>query len=40
MLDARVLGLGVGAIALWFRLPLVVAVLLAAVVCALARAVG
>ena len=38
VLDARVLGLGVGALALWFRLPLVVALLLAAVVCALVRA--
>ena len=40
VLDARVVGLGVGALALWFRLPLVVALLLAAVSCALVRAVS
>jgi branched chain amino acid efflux pump len=37
VIDARAAGLGVGAVALWFRMPAVVALLLAAVVCALLR---
>lgn len=36
--DARVAGVGVGAVALWLRAPAVVALLLAAVTCALVRA--
>jgi branched-subunit amino acid transport protein len=38
-LDARVIGLGVAAVALWRRLPFVVVVILAAAATALARAV-
>jgi branched-subunit amino acid transport protein len=37
VIDARAAGLGVGAIALWFRAPATVAMLLAVVVCALLR---
>ena len=37
MIDARAAGLAVGAIALWCRVPAVVAMLLAVVVCALLR---
>jgi Branched-chain amino acid transport protein (AzlD) len=37
VIDARAAGLGVGAIALWFRVPPVVALLLAAMACALLR---
>jgi hypothetical protein len=37
VIDARAAGLGVGAIALWFRAPAAVALLLAAIVCALVR---
>lgn len=40
VLDARVVGVGVGALALWFRVPIVVALVLAAVSCALVRAIG
>ena len=36
-IDARVVGLGVGAIALWFKVPAVAALILAAVTCALVR---
>jgi hypothetical protein len=36
-IDARVVGLGVGAVALWFKVPPVVALVLAAVTCALVR---
>jgi hypothetical protein len=37
VIDARAAGLGVGAIALWFRVPPVLALLLAAIACALIR---
>ena len=37
VIDARAAGLAVGAIALWFRAPATVAMLLAVVVCALVR---
>lgn len=37
VLDARVIGLGIGALALWFRLPLVIALVLAVVATALVR---
>jgi branched-subunit amino acid transport protein len=37
VIDARAAGLAVGAVALWFRMPAVVALLLAAIVCALLR---
>ena len=37
VIDARMVGLGVGAIALWFRAPVTVAMLLAVAVCALLR---
>ena len=37
MIDARAAALAVGAIALWYRVPAVVAMLLAVVVCALLR---
>jgi hypothetical protein len=37
IIDARAAGVGVGAIALWFRVPAVLAMLIAAVVCALLR---
>lgn len=40
VVDGRAVGVGVGALALWFRLPVVVALLLAAVSCALVRAVS
>lgn len=34
IIDARAAGVGVGAIALWFRVPAVLAMLIAAIVCA------
>jgi Branched-chain amino acid transport protein (AzlD) len=37
IIDARAAGLAVGAIALWFRVPAVLAMLLAVIVCALLR---
>jgi branched chain amino acid efflux pump len=37
IIDARAAGVGLGAIALWFRVPAVLAMLIAAVVCALLR---
>jgi branched-subunit amino acid transport protein len=37
VIDARAAGLAVGAVALWLRAPAVVALLLAAVVCAVLR---
>lgn len=37
VLDARILGLGVGALALWFRAPVVVAFVLGAATAALVR---
>jgi branched chain amino acid efflux pump len=37
IIDARAAGVGVGAIALWFRVPAVLAMLIAAIVCALLR---
>jgi branched-subunit amino acid transport protein len=37
VLDARAVGLGVGAVALWLRAPAVVALVLAAAACALTR---
>lgn len=40
VLDARVVGVGVGAVALWLRLPAVVALVLAAGACALVRTLG
>ena len=40
VLDARLVGLGVAAVALWRRLPFVVVVILAAAATAAARAVG
>jgi hypothetical protein len=39
-IDARVIGLGVGAIALWFKMPPVVALILAAATCAVVRLVA
>jgi hypothetical protein len=36
-IDARVVGLGVGAVALWFKVPAVVALILAAATCAVVR---
>ena len=38
VVDARAAGLAAGAIALWFRAPVVVALVIAAVTCALVRA--
>jgi branched chain amino acid efflux pump len=37
IIDARAAGVGVGAVALWFRVPAVLAMLIAAIVCALLR---
>jgi branched-subunit amino acid transport protein len=37
VIDARAAGLAVGAIALWYRVPAVLAMLLAVIVCALLR---
>jgi Branched-chain amino acid transport protein (AzlD) len=37
IIDARAAGVGVAAVALWFRVPAVLAMLIAAVVCALLR---
>ena len=37
IIDARAAWVGVGAIALWFRVPAVLAMLIAAIVCALLR---
>jgi branched chain amino acid efflux pump len=37
VIDARAAGLAVGAVALWFRAPAVLALLLAAIVCAVLR---
>jgi Branched-chain amino acid transport protein (AzlD) len=37
IIDARAAGLAVGAIALWFRVPAVLAMLLAVIVCAVLR---
>jgi len=37
IIDARAAGLAVGAIALWFRVPAVLAMLFAVIVCALLR---
>lgn len=37
IIDARAAGVGVGAVALWFRLPAVLAMLIAAIVCAVLR---
>jgi Branched-chain amino acid transport protein (AzlD) len=37
IIDARAAGLAVGAIALWFRVPAVLAMLLAVIACALLR---
>jgi hypothetical protein len=37
VIDARAAGLAVGAIALWLRMPAVLAMLLGAIVCALLR---
>jgi hypothetical protein len=37
VIDARAAGVVVGAIALWFRVPAVVAMIMAAIVCALLR---
>ena len=37
VIDARAAGLAVGAVALWFRAPAVVALLLAAIICAVLR---
>jgi Branched-chain amino acid transport protein (AzlD) len=36
-IDARAAGVGVGAVALWFRVPAVLAMLMAAIVCAVLR---
>jgi hypothetical protein len=36
-IDARAAGVGVGAVALWLRVPAVLAMLMAAIVCALLR---
>jgi hypothetical protein len=40
VIDARAAGLAVGAVALWFRTPTAVALLLAAIVCAVLRLVA
>ena len=37
IIDARAAGVGVAAVALWFRVPAVLAMLMAAIVCALLR---
>jgi branched chain amino acid efflux pump len=37
VIDARAVGVGVAALALWFRVPAVLAMLMAAIVCALLR---
>jgi hypothetical protein len=37
VIDARAAGVGVAAVALWFRVPAVLAMLLAAIVCAVLR---
>jgi branched chain amino acid efflux pump len=37
IIDARAIGVGIGAVALWFRVPAVLAMLIAAIVCALLR---
>jgi branched chain amino acid efflux pump len=37
IIDARAAGVGVGAVALWFRVPAVLAMLIAAIVCAVLR---
>jgi hypothetical protein len=37
IIDARAAGVGVGAVALWFRVPAVLAMLMAAIVCAALR---
>ena len=37
IIDARAAGVGVGAVALWFRVPAVLAMLIAATVCAVLR---
>ena len=37
IIDARAAGAGVGAVSLWFRLPAVLAMLIAAIVCAVLR---
>jgi Branched-chain amino acid transport protein (AzlD) len=37
IIDARTAGVGVGAVALWFRVPAVLAMLMAAIVCAVLR---
>ena len=37
VIDARAAGLAVGAVALWFRAPAVLALLLAAIICAVLR---
>jgi hypothetical protein len=37
IIDARAAGLAAGGIALWFRAPAVLAMLIAAIVCALLR---
>jgi hypothetical protein len=37
VIDARAAGLAIGAILLWFRAPAVLAMLVAAIVCALLR---
>ena len=37
VIDARAAGVGVAAVALWFRVPAVLAMLMAAIVCALLR---
>ena len=40
VIDARAAGLAIGAVALWFGAPTAVALLLAAIVCAVVRLVG
>ena len=40
VVDARLAGLGVGALALWFKAPPVLALVLAAATCAVLRALG
>jgi hypothetical protein len=37
IIDARAAGVGIAAVALWFRVPAVLAMLIAAIVCALLR---
>jgi hypothetical protein len=37
IIDARTAGVGVGAVALWLRVPAVLAMLMAAIVCAVLR---